>query len=363
MTRLLYVQRDRLRFPLDDALRSKWDALSQAFELRVLAGEADGEPDPRFAPASARGGAAFYAALPWRVGRELRRFRPDVVIAQSPYEGALVLAARRSTGSRARVVVDVHGDWRASTRRYGSRARILVAPAADRLAALVLRRADGVRSVSPFTSRLLRELGVEPAAEFPAFADMRPFSGPRRPLPERPRALYVGSLERVKNIAALVEAWPAVVEQVPGARLTIVGSGSESPLVEALVASFPGSAVWHPQLDRAGVAQALDDSTLLVLPSETEGFGRVIVEAFQRARPVVATSAGAIPELVADDRGILVEPGDLDGLAAAITRVLSQPALAARLSEGAAAAASSFSLSAEEHVARTRALVDAVLDD
>jgi glycosyltransferase involved in cell wall biosynthesis len=346
VTRLLYVQRDRLRFPLDEATAAKWDALGDAFAVRVLAGEAEGAADPRFAPARLRGGPAFYAALPLRVARELRSFRPDVVIAQSAYEAAAVLVAR----PRVPVVVDVHGDWRTSTRAYGSPLRRLAAPAADRVARWALRRAHGIRTVSPFTTSLVGALGREPVAEFPAYADLRAFAGPPVPLPETPAVVYVGSLEPVKNVQVLADARPEV-----GARLVAVGDGSLAPLLA-------GAAERHPRLDRAGVARAIDGAWCLVLPSATEGFGRVVVEAFLRGRCVVGSRAGSIPDLVDDGvSGLLVEPGDAAALAAALRRVVTDRALAERLGAGAHAASSRWVLSAEEHVARTRELVERVL--
>ena len=118
-------------------------------------------------------GVFYYLALPFRLSRELRRFRPDAVVAQSPYEGAAVLAARLLARSRAKLVLDVHGDWRTFTRLYGSSLRRALDPAADRVAAAVVRRADGVRTVSDYTTGLVRELGREPAGVYPAYMDLR----------------------------------------------------------------------------------------------------------------------------------------------------------------------------------------------
>src|SRR5690349_9587320 len=132
--------------------------------MRVLASGADGGASNGVfrlvPPARVRGldGVAFYASLPGRVARELRAFEPDVVVAQSPYEAAAALLAIGATRSRARLLLEVHGDWRTAGRFYGSRARVAVAPLADRLARATVRRADAVRTVSPFTSGLVRRL-------------------------------------------------------------------------------------------------------------------------------------------------------------------------------------------------------------
>jgi glycosyltransferase involved in cell wall biosynthesis len=89
--------------------------------------------------------------------------------------------------------------------------------------------------------------------------------------------------------------------------------------------------------------------------------GRVLVEAFCRARPVVASRVGGIPDLVEDGRnGLLVEPGDTEALADALVRVLSDRALAERLSAAAHASAGFWTSSPEEFAARVRALVEQI---
>jgi glycosyltransferase involved in cell wall biosynthesis len=89
--------------------------------------------------------------------------------------------------------------------------------------------------------------------------------------------------------------------------------------------------------------------------------GRVIVEAFCRARPVVGARVGGIPDLVEDDQnGLLVEPGDVQALADAIVRILTDRQLAERLSAGAHASAGFWTSSPEEFASRIRALVERI---
>src|SRR5207302_11028401 len=122
------------------------------------------------------------------------------------------------------VIADVHGDYRAPTRLYGSRLRGALNPLADRVAEAALRRADGVRTVTAYTTELVRGLGVEPTDEFPAYMDFASFlQRPPAPLPGRPQALFVGVLERYKNVDGLAAAWRLVAPRVPAAKLRIVG--------------------------------------------------------------------------------------------------------------------------------------------
>jgi glycosyltransferase involved in cell wall biosynthesis len=335
--RVLFVSRERFRLPLDDTQRRKWDAVGRVLDYRILAAAQAQSPthDERMtlAPPSsvpALDGPLYYARLPLRIAAALRSFDPDVAVVQGVHESVAFLAARRLTRSRARLVLEVHGDWRVATRMYGSRARRLLDPLGDAMGRTAVRRADAVRTVSAFTSGLVRALGVEPAGEFPAFLDRAAYlAGPPAPLPTRPRALFVGVLERYKGFDVLAAAWPRVRTAVPEAELHVVGRGTLEPLVRRLAAE---GAAWDEALDAEGVAAAMDGSTLLCLPSRAEGYGRVVVEAMCRGRAVVGADAGGIRDLVEDGvDGLRVPPEDASALADALVRVLGDRAFAERL--------------------------------
>jgi len=356
--RVLFVGRTRYRLPLPPSAARKFDALARELDVHVLASAAPGSATAEngtftLVPRRPLDGPRFWLELPWRTARALRAQRPDAVVAQTAYEAAAALLARRLARSRAKIVLEVHADWRTSTRLYGSPARRVLSGLGDRLAAAAVRRADVVRTVSPFTSGLVRDLGVEPAGTFPAFMELAPFTAsPLVPLPEQPRLLFVGVLEPYKGFDVLVDAWRIAASQLPDAALYVVGTGSLRDLV-------PESVRWSPRLEPEEVAVAMDDAWALVLPSRSEGMGRVLVEAFCRGRGVVGTRAGSIPDLVEDGRsGLLVDPGDPRALADAIVRVLSDRRLAESLGAAARESAASWLQTPEEYAARMRALVE-----
>ncbi len=360
--RLLMVARTRYRLPLPESTARKFSALRDRFDLRVLATSADGRAreDETFdlvGRLPLLDGPLFYALLPFRVRRLVKRHRPAAIVTQSPYEAACVELAR--TG--APVIVELHGDWRTATRLYGSPLRRALAPVADSVGAYGIRHADAVRTISAFTSSLVRELGVEPDGEFVAFVDLDVFAElPRAPVPDAPRVLFVGVLERYKNIEGLAAAWRLVAERVPGAELHLVGRGTLTAEVERLVTDGIG-VHWDRRLEPPELARAIDGAKALVLPSPSEGLGRVVIESFVRGRGVIGTRAGGIPDIVEGGvNGLLVEPGDPEALAAAIERLLTEDGLAASLGEGAAASAGRWTATPDEYAERIAALVDQV---
>ena len=356
--RVLFVGRTRYHLPLSESLARKWDALSERMEVRVLASGSGRDPRFSLIPARHLDGPRFYASLPFVVARELRAFRPDVVVAESPYEAIAAELARRGTRSPAKLVVEVHGDWRLSTRLYGSRARSVVAPLSDRLAQWALRHADGHRAISAFTTSLVRAEGREPVGVFPTYSDLGLFTGPKVPVPGAPRALFVGVLERYKNVDVLASAWRLVAARVPEARLHLVGSGTQAEIAETLVRE---GVRWDRRLEPAALAAAIDDARVLLLPSPSEGLGRVVIEAFLRGRAVVGTRSGGIPDIVEHERtGLLVEPGDVQALADAIERALVEQGLAERLGEAAHRASAQWLSTPDEFADHVLSVVERV---
>src|SRR5262245_27866205 len=155
--RLLLVARTRYTLPLSPSLERKFAALRERFDVRVLATSADGRArdDGTFhlvGRLSLLDGPLFYLLLPLRVRRIAREHRPVAIVTQSPYEAAFVWLAR----TRARVVVELHGDWRTATRLYGSPLRRALSPLADAVGAFGLRRGTAARTISSYTRGRVR---------------------------------------------------------------------------------------------------------------------------------------------------------------------------------------------------------------
>lgn len=156
--------------------------------------------------------------------------------------------------------------------------------------------------------------------------------------PGAPLVGAVGRLNPIKGHAYLVAAWPKVLEKVPAARLLLVGPArSEDRERMEKEARGTGCAdTIHFLGQRRDVPRILPHLDVVALPSLTEGFSNVIIEAGAAGRPVVATRVGGNPEAIVEgETGMLVPARDPAALADAIVSLLSDPARRARMGDAA----------------------------
>lgn len=150
---------------------------------------------------------------------------------------------------------------------------------------------------------------------------------------ERPFVLYVGTIQPRKNLTRLVEAMarlPAefgAVELVLAGKMGWLAGGIQDRMRELGLEErvrFPG---YVPQEDLAALLSA---GECFVMPSLYEGFGLPVLESMACGTPVICSDAGSLPE-AAGDAALLFTPTDVDGLTAALSRVLGDAALRSEL--------------------------------
>lgn len=260
-------------------------------------------------------------AVVTRLVRHLRRIRPDLVHTHMLHASVAGQFAAALARVPARLV----------TRHYTD--DVLSAPrrAAERF---VLRRATRVLSVSEAVAANLRAGGVDPGVISVVHngIDLQRFDGEsaRVAVPPWPAewadAIVIGSVGNLfayKGYDVLLRAFAAVHRQEPRVRLVVIGEGRERAALTALAGelgvaafvAFPGRSPDVPTLLRS--------LSLYVQPSLSESFGIAVAEAMAARLPVVATTAGGLPEVVADgETGLLVPPADSSALAGAILRLV-----------------------------------------
>lgn len=149
------------------------------------------------------------------------------------------------------------------------------------------------------------------------------------------QVIVVGALVERKGQAVLLRAAPRLLSRVPRVRFVFLGDGPDRARLEALAAELGvAERCWF--VGYVGVpAPFVKCADVAVVPSLGEAFGITAAEAMALGTPVVASHVDGLAEVVTDgESGLLVPPGDPDALAAALERVLSEPALAQRLSAG-----------------------------
>jgi glycosyltransferase involved in cell wall biosynthesis len=165
--------------------------------------------------------------------------------------------------------------------------------------------------------------------------------------------LAIGTLEPRKNLPRLIAAFDRIAARHTDVRLVVAGKdGPARPEVDGAIAALA-----PPARARVLLAGPVDDATrhalvrgaaVVAYPSIYEGFGFPVLEAMACDVPVVTTRAGAIPE-VAGDAALLVDPADVEGIAAAILQVLDDDALRADLVARGRSRVERYSWSATAH--------------
>ena len=143
----------------------------------------------------------------------------------------------------------------------------------------------------------------------------------------------IATFTPAKGHAAVLECLARVRLDVPGVRAVLAGDGPCRSWVaqRARALGLDGAVVLPGPVDPFATLAAFD---VLVSASVTEGVPLAILEAMSQGLPVVATAVGGVPEAVVHgETGLLVAPGDVDGLARRLVEVLADPRLARRLGE------------------------------
>lgn len=132
-----------------------------------------------------------------------------------------------------------------------------------------------------------------------------------------------GALVSQKGQIYLIRAFSRVFESLPKARLEIIGDGPEKSRLQKEISNLGLEAKIHLLGEQKELSKFYQNWDLFVLPSLSETFGLVILEAMNYEVPVLATSVGGIPEIVKNEKtGVLVPPANSEKLAKAILKLL-----------------------------------------
>ncbi len=318
----------------------------------------------------------------WRAdfGRWLDEVRPDIVHLHNPHPPLALAAAAAACRARGvPYVITTHGFVEFDDYGAAFGAAAWQRPILDRLVrrpvAKVARGAARVLMLSPEEQPILAGMGVPdarlaivPNGVDPFFAEPLPEARraalvERFGLPQgRPAIFFVGNHTRNKGIDVLLQAAMRMTEPA----VIVIAGGIRSPeehramLADAGFDPACGRAIFTDFIDRDELKALYQSAAVFAFPSRADTLPLVILEAMASRLPVVATRVGGIPYEVTADTGILVDPGDPDGLAAALDRLCADRPLARQMGEAGRARALDlfdWTRSAEKAVAIYRELL------
>jgi glycosyltransferase involved in cell wall biosynthesis len=146
--------------------------------------------------------------------------------------------------------------------------------------------------------------------------------------------LAAGRLAHEKGFDILIRAFKEISEVYPNVDLIIAGDGEENKKLEEAVSALDlcGRVRFLGFLNKTEVMELLSECTVVVVPSRDEGFGAVILEAMTAGAPIVATSVGAIPEIIKDrETGFLVPAENQAEMAQTLDYLLGNKEIATRV--------------------------------
>ena len=149
-----------------------------------------------------------------------------------------------------------------------------------------------------------------------------------------PSILVARNLEPLYDNETALRAFAIVLRSYPAARLVIAGSGPSRAGLEQLAGELgvPGAVRFTGRVDNSGMAALYRNADLMLNPSTIDNMPNSLLEAMASGVPVISTNVGGVPYMVEDGvTALLVPPRAPDAMAAAILRLLAEPALAARL--------------------------------
>lgn len=255
------------------------------------------------------------------IARYLKAENPAAAFAAVGASNLKLMLARLRSGWRGAAVLSAHGRFDAEPRFLG-RLTYRATPLTSRWAARTVTVSDDLRAylIKTFRARPDRVTTIHNAIHLPP-ADHVPSAAALAARPDI--VLAVGRMVPEKGFSTLIEAMALVK---PSARLVLLGDGPDRQMLEARAAQLG----LRDRIDFRGYVSepwpAYREARMLALPSWTEAFGNVLVEALGHGLPVVATRCGGPEEVLRGGKdGRLVPPRDAAALAAAIDDTLSDP--------------------------------------
>jgi glycosyltransferase involved in cell wall biosynthesis len=249
----------------------------------------------------------------------------QLVICQSPFEGISGVLLKKIL-KKTKLIIEIHGEWDKAPITY-KRLNKKIKWISDYIGGWTIRNCDALRVISEAILDIFSDFKKK-IFIFPAYTDIEMFLNTAEKKIISHRFIYVGQLVRLKGIDTIIEAVGILKQKGIKVEVLLIGKGEDINWFKKFIkkTGLKAEFMFIGFKNQKDVAELIKTSIALLIPSITEGFGRVIIEAFACSRSVIGSKVGGIPELIeADKTGLLVEPGNTEDLADKLIFALENP--------------------------------------
>ena len=343
-TTVCWISSARYSNPLDVTMARKWAMMTRLrdYDIRIIGFSSSCRPQ-RFTeqvhfylipqpPGSILRYLTMFTLAPLLLLVLVFRYKGEVLVAQSPFEGAIgawVKSIARLFGKKLCLIIENHNNFEEDVfLQRDILFKGLYRSLMSGLAGCAFRHGDAMRVISSSTARRARHYAPHlPQVRFMTWSNTDIFQQTKRRLPveESEDLVYAGALIPRKGLHHLLTAFAQLKH--PTAHLYLVGHPENADYAEDLqqqAAQLDIASRVHfiGEVSQQGLADYFGKSRALVLPSLSEGLGRVVVEAMLLGMPVIGSRTGGIPDMIIEgENGYLIEPDDVSSLTDALRRI------------------------------------------
>jgi glycosyltransferase involved in cell wall biosynthesis len=321
----------------DEIFKKKYHLLGRYFDGYIFiksGGDASSAIDgfELFATSEKRRFASFLVLL--KILKHTKRNDIDYIVCYDPLVSGLMGVFLKAY-LRAKLIVEVNGVytseavWFEYKNSVKAKIKKWIAP---RIMEFVLKQADGIKLL--FNGQIDSLGGQYKRNKIAVFHDFVPLSFFKN-LDEKNEILFVGFPLYIKGVDILIESFKKIAHKHPDWKLKILGHYPHRAELDNFIDNHP-QIYHHPPVLHRDIPDHIGRCAILVLPSRTEAMGRVLLEAAAAQKARISSNVDGIPTVVRHGvDGILVAPGDIDGLSRNLDDLISNRQLRERLSQAA----------------------------
>ena len=338
MNKVLFVAPTKYNYPINEDLKNKFITLSDICEPFIFAFS-----DKKITTTVGNTSFIFHKKLGYRllnylkviylflfsVPKTVKQHHIDIVCFQDPVTSYFAIKSLKLRNSNVKIVLESHGDF---IETIALEKKLLIPTIYKKIFKLIssysIKNADQIRSISSFTEEQVKSYGYKGKfVRFPAWINLDKFLKAKniRDSNDHFKIIFVGSVTDRKNPKLIVRAISKIDSEIS---LEIIGPTPNKNYLNGLKDSISNSQhkeniFLSPFIEIDELVQKYSSANLFILPSKSEGLGRVVIEAQATACPVlVSSNTGAVDLIIDYETGYIFENNNLEDLKEKIKKII-----------------------------------------